>query len=209
MKYRASPSAKGRENFGSSPGGGERGGRRGGFPSCSWRRGRRSPPWRGRPPCCSVGSGRRRRSLFMAGKGLLRRANRLSGGAPGGAGGACGAGGEARGVLAAAEKGWEETGLLLSEQTARLDTVADTRRKTEARLEATGFRLSALRRVQEQRDWASSGVRAVLQHYLGRGNGDSEHGIFGVIGELIETDAPYERAVEAVLGERIQTPVVR
>jgi chromosome segregation protein len=63
--------------------------------------------------------------------------------------------------------------------------------------------------VQEQRDWASSGVRAVLQHYLGSGNGDSERGIFGVIGELIETDAPYERAVEAVLGERIQSIVVR
>ena len=124
-------------------------------------------------------------------------------------GGACVAEAEAREVLAAAEKAWEETGLLLSEQTARLDTVADTRRKTEARLEATDFRLSALSRVQEQRDWASSGVRAVLQHYLGSGNGDSERGIFGVIGELIETDAPYERAVEAVLGERIQSIVVR
>src|SRR3990170_1934189 len=124
-------------------------------------------------------------------------------------GGACVAEAEAREVLAAAEKAWEETGLLLSEQAARLDTVADTRRKTEARLEATDFRLSALSRVQEQRDWASSGVRAVLQHFLGGGNGDSERGIFGVIGELIETDAPYERAVEAVLGERIQSIVVR
>jgi chromosome segregation protein len=53
-------------------------------------------------------------------------------------------------------------------------------------------------------------VRAVLHHYQG-GNGDGagERGIFGVIGELIETDAPYERAVEAVLGERIQSIVVR
>src|SRR3990172_6214491 len=124
-------------------------------------------------------------------------------------GGACVAEAEAREVLAAAEKAWEETGLLLSEQTAHLETVVDTRRKTEARLEATDFRLSALSRVQEQRDWASSGVRAVLQHFLGGGNGDSERGIFGVIGELIETDAPYERAVEAVLGERIQSIVVR
>src|SRR3990172_9289923 len=124
-------------------------------------------------------------------------------------GGACVAEAEAREVLAAAEKAWEETGLLLSEQTARLDTVADTRRKTEARLEATDFRLSALSRLQEQRDWASSGVRAVLQHYLGNGDVGREHGIYGVIGELIETDAPYERAVEAVLGERIQSIVVR
>jgi len=111
--------------------------------------------------------------------------------------------------LAGVEKEWEKTGSLLAEQTARLDTVADTRRKTEGRLEATHSRLSALSRVQEQRDWASSGVRAVLQHYLGNGDVGREHGIYGVIGELIETDAPYERAVEAVLGERIQSIVVR
>ena len=72
--------------------------------------------------------------------------------------------------------------------------MTENRRKTESRLEATGSRLSALSRVQEQRDWASSGVRAVLHHYLEGGNGDGEgkRGIFGVIGELIETDAPYE-----------------
>jgi chromosome segregation protein len=117
----------------------------------------------------------------------------------------------AREELASAEKIWEETRSLVAEQGARLDTVTENRRKTESRLEATGSRLFALSRVQEQRDWASSGVRAVLHHYLGGGNGGGEgkQGIFGVIGELIETDAPYERAVEAVLGERIQSIVVR
>ena len=118
---------------------------------------------------------------------------------------------EVREALAAAERAWEETGSALADQAARLESVVDARRKTEGRLEATGSRLSALSRVQEQRDWASSGVRAVLHHYLGGGNGDrsDERGIFGVIGELIETDAAYERAVEAVLGERIQSIVVR
>ncbi|HBX44156.1 MAG TPA: chromosome segregation protein SMC [Deltaproteobacteria bacterium] len=118
---------------------------------------------------------------------------------------------EAGKTLGAAETSWEETGSLLAGQTTRLDTVAEIRRKTEGRLEATASRLSALSRVQEQRDWASSGVRAVLHHYQGGGNGDGvgERGIFGVIGELIDTDAPYERAVEAVLGERIQSIVVR
>ena len=118
---------------------------------------------------------------------------------------------EAGRTLGAAETSWEETGSLLAGQAARLDTVAEIRRKTEGRLEATASRLSALSRVQEQRDWASSGVRAVLHHYQGGGNGDGigEPGIFGVIGELIDTDAPYERAVEAVLGERIQSIVVR
>ncbi len=118
---------------------------------------------------------------------------------------------EAGKALGAAETSWEETGALLAGQNTHLDTVAEIRRKTEGRLEATASRLSALSRVQEQRDWASSGVRAVLQHYQEGGNGDGvgERGIFGVIGELIETDAPYERAVEAILGERIQSIVVR
>ncbi|MGB3400500.1 MAG: chromosome segregation protein SMC [Candidatus Deferrimicrobiaceae bacterium] len=124
---------------------------------------------------------------------------------------ACGEEEEAREALASAETAWGETGSLRGEQAARLDMLADVLRKAEGRLEATGSRLSALSRVQEQRDWASSGVRAVLHHYLGEGNGGGggERGIFGVIGELIETDAPYERAVEAVLGERIQSIVVR
>jgi chromosome segregation protein len=125
--------------------------------------------------------------------------------------GACAWEEEARERLASAEKEWEETKSLLAEQAARLDTVVDAHRKMEGKLEATGSRLSALSRVQEQRDWASSGVRAVLHHYLedGNSNGGGVRGIFGVIGELIETDAPYEMAVEAVLGERIQSIVVR
>ncbi len=125
--------------------------------------------------------------------------------------GACAEEEGAREDLASAEKAWEETRSLLAEQGARLETVTENRRRTESRLEGTGSRLSALSRVQEQRDWASSGVKAVLHHYLGGGNGDGEGqgGIFGVIGELIETDATYERAVEAVLGERIQSIVVR
>jgi chromosome segregation protein len=125
--------------------------------------------------------------------------------------GACAEEERAREALTSAERSWEETGSLRDEHAIRLDMLADVLRKTEGRLEATGSRLSTLSRVQEQRDWASSGVRAVLHHYLGKGNGDGggEPGIFGVIGELIETDAPYERAVEAVLGERIQSIVVR
>ena len=76
---------------------------------------------------------------------------------------------------------------------------------------AAASRLSALEGVHNRRDWASSGVRAVLHNYSGKGNGSGggERGIVGVVGELIETDAAYERAVEAVLGERIQSIVVR
>ena len=66
------------------------------------------------------------------------------------------------------------------------------------------------RGVHEQRDWTSSGVRAVLHHFRNGGAQESAaDGIFGVMGDLIETDAEYEKAVEAVLGERMQSVVVR
>lgn len=125
--------------------------------------------------------------------------------------GACTAEDEARAGLGAAEAAWEETRSLLSARAADLDAAADLRRRTEGRLEAARSRVAALSRVREQRDWASSGVRAVLHHYRENGNGHDNGGpgIVGVIGELIDTDVAYERAVEAVLGERIQSVVVR
>ena len=59
-------------------------------------------------------------------------------------------------------------------------------------------------------DWTSSGVRAVLHHFRNGGVRESAaDGIFGIMGDLIETDAEYEKAVEAVLGERMQSVVVR
>ncbi|MBI5419845.1 MAG: chromosome segregation protein SMC [Deltaproteobacteria bacterium] len=118
----------------------------------------------------------------------------------------------ARESLTAAERSWEETGALLAEAIARLDGVVEARRNAEGLLHASSSRLSTLSRLYEQRDWATSGVRAVLRHYNGHDDGTrdgGDKGIFGVIGDLVETDAPYEKAVEAVLGERMQSIVVR
>ncbi|GAB4372546.1 MAG: chromosome segregation protein SMC [Deltaproteobacteria bacterium] len=114
-------------------------------------------------------------------------------------------------ALAQAESRREEAAGALRETGRRLDAAAESRRAADNALAAAASRLSALERVQNRRDWASSGVRAVLHNYSGKGNGSggAERGIVGVIGELIETDAAYERAVEAVLGERIQSIVVR
>ena len=112
----------------------------------------------------------------------------------------------------ATERVWEETGALLAAAAFRLDAVVEARRKVEGILQASSSRLVAISRLYEQKDWTSSGVRAVLRHYNGQGNGGSvngDTGIYGVIGDLVETDAPYEKAVEAVLGERMQSIVVR
>src|SRR5512134_87669 len=126
--------------------------------------------------------------------------------------GACAEEASAREGRSAAERAWEETGVLLSEAAARLEAAVEAHRRAEGTLQESSSKRAALSRLYERKDWASSGVRAVLRHYHDRGNGGSageDSGIFGVIGDLVETDAPYERAVEAVLGERMQSIVVR
>jgi chromosome segregation protein len=118
----------------------------------------------------------------------------------------------AREELSEAARAWEETGALLVEAASRLDAAVEAHRRVDGALQASSSRLSTLSRLYEQKDWTSSGVRAVLRHYKEPGNGRSaegETGIYGLIGDLVETDAPYERAVEAVLGERMQSIVVR
>ncbi|MGE5664320.1 MAG: chromosome segregation protein SMC [Deltaproteobacteria bacterium] len=117
----------------------------------------------------------------------------------------------ARDALARAEKAWGEADVRLAGVAARLEILAAERLKAEAGLGAATSRLSALSKVYEARDWTSSGVRAVLHHFAApeRAGGGRERGIYGVVGDLIETDPPYERAVEAILGERIQSVVVR
>ncbi len=112
--------------------------------------------------------------------------------------------------LSGAESSWEQAGASLSETNARLDAAVAASRRAEGELQTAESRLSTLSRVYEQRDWTSSGVRAVLHHFRNGGQREEgTEGIFGVMGDLIETDAAYEKAVEAVLGERMQSVVVR
>ncbi|MBE0603073.1 MAG: hypothetical protein IH611_05525, partial [Deltaproteobacteria bacterium] len=117
---------------------------------------------------------------------------------------------EARESLSEAERSWNDTGVLLAETVLRLDAAVDGSRLAEGELQSAESRFSTLSRVHEQRDWTSSGVRAVLHHFRNGGARESAaDGIFGLMGDLIETDAEYEKAVEAVLGERMQSVVVR
>ncbi|MCL5966195.1 MAG: chromosome segregation protein SMC [Deltaproteobacteria bacterium] len=117
---------------------------------------------------------------------------------------------QAREALESAQAAWDGAGRRLDEVNARLDAVVETRRRAEGELAAADSRLSALSRLYGERDWTTSGVKAVLKYYRGEnGSRESAGAPLGVMGELIETDAPYERAVEAVLGERVQSIVVR
>ncbi|MBW6503418.1 chromosome segregation protein SMC [bacterium] len=116
----------------------------------------------------------------------------------------------AREALETAERSWEETGAALASANARLDASVEAARSAGSELRSAESRWATLSGLHDRMDWASSGVRAVLQHFRGAEESDrDDRGIFGVMGEMIETDAAYEKAVEAVLGERMQSVVVR
>ncbi|TFH28801.1 MAG: chromosome segregation protein SMC, partial [Deltaproteobacteria bacterium] len=116
----------------------------------------------------------------------------------------------AREALEVAERSWENTGAALSAANATLDESVEAARSAGSELRSAESRRATLSGIRERMDWASSGVRAVLQHFRGAEAADTDdRGIFGVMGEMIETDAAYEKAVEAVLGERMQSVVVR
>jgi len=116
----------------------------------------------------------------------------------------------AREALEAAERSWGETGAALAAANARLDETVEAARSAESELRSAESRRATLAGLHERMDWASSGVRAVLRHFRGvEAEGRGDRGIFGVMGEMIETDAAYEKAVEAVLGDRMQSVVVR
>ncbi|HQU14223.1 MAG TPA: hypothetical protein PKV70_08225, partial [Thermodesulfobacteriota bacterium] len=102
------------------------------------------------------------------------------------------------------------TGAALAAANARLDASVEAARSAGSELRSAESRQATLSGLHDRRDWASSGVRAVLRHFRGAEASDiDDRGIFGVMGEMIETDAAYEKAVEAVLGERMQSVVVR
>jgi chromosome segregation protein len=106
-----------------------------------------------------------------------------------------------------AEGAWVEAGRSLDEVTARLEEVGGRRREVEGTHRGASSRLDALVQLYEQRDWATEGVRAVLSR---KGEGREVGGaVLGILGELIETAPEHERAVEAVLGDRVQSVAVR
>ncbi|MFA6149173.1 MAG: chromosome segregation protein SMC [bacterium] len=116
----------------------------------------------------------------------------------------------AREALETAERSWEETGAALAAASARLDASVEAARSAESELRSAESRRATLSGLHDRMDWASSGVRAVLRHFRGaEESGGDDRAALRVMGEMIETDAAYEKAVEAVLGERMQSVVVR
>lgn len=65
-------------------------------------------------------------------------------------------------------------------------------------------RLASLKQIQQNMEGFHEGVRSVL-----KASKETLKGICGTVSEILFTDAEYEPAVEAVLGERLQYVVVR
>ncbi|HOX93803.1 MAG TPA: chromosome segregation protein SMC [Syntrophales bacterium] len=68
-------------------------------------------------------------------------------------------------------------------------------------------RLASLREFQNGHEWCSDGIRSVLR---AREEGNlSREAFFGLVADHIDVPEPYEVAVEAVLGEKLQYIIVR
>ena len=120
-----------------------------------------------------------------------------------------------RGTLAAARDRAAAELVSLEEQRKGLEAqeAAAERRLTEAeaqladaRVELASRRSSveALSELERAREGYGAGVRAVFAD----GRRDALHGIVGTVADLLEVPSGMERAIEAVLGERLQWVVV-
>ncbi len=86
----------------------------------------------------------------------------------------------------------------VAREQARVEEIDDTYRNTRSRLQS-------LLEMQANFEGYERGVKSIMERKA-EANGGS--GIRGLIAEVIETEPRYELAVEAVLGERLQTVVV-
>ena len=120
-----------------------------------------------------------------------------------------------RGVLAAARDRAAAELITLEAQRQRLEEqqVAAERRLTEAEAQLADARVElavrrssfeALSELERAREGYGAGVRAVFAD----GRREALHGIVGTVADLLEVPSGMERAIEAVLGERLQWVVV-
>ncbi|OFW62986.1 MAG: chromosome segregation protein SMC [Actinobacteria bacterium RBG_13_63_9] len=74
------------------------------------------------------------------------------------------------------------------------------------RMRETATRLDSLRELESRYEGYQEGVRAIL--LVRESQPSRSHSVMGLLAEVIEAPAEYERAVEAALGERLQYVVV-
>jgi chromosome segregation protein len=102
--------------------------------------------------------------------------------------------------LQAQIRGLEQKRRELSAAEARAQEILDTYTRTSSRLDS-------LREMQAKLEGLDRGVKAILdQREVRRAQG--KNGVYGLVAEIIETEPEYVPAVEAVLGERLESVLV-
>jgi chromosome segregation protein len=127
------------------------------------------------------------------------------------------------GLQARREQAAVDLAALLAERARLAEAVEEHARRLAAaeqrlaavRLDLAARRssLEALRELERAREGYGAGVRAVFGQALGAGETDRAEGaalpgVVGTVADLLDVPAGLERAVEAVLGERLQWVVV-
>jgi chromosome segregation protein len=106
-----------------------------------------------------------------------------------------------------------DRGIEAAEVTALIQTLLEAKEDQEKRSEAlkdqiheNRSRLVSLENLQKNYEGYQEGVRAIM---LKRQRETGTNGIYGLVAEVIEAPEPYEKALTAVLGDRLQYMIVR
>jgi chromosome segregation protein len=106
-----------------------------------------------------------------------------------------------------------ERALETAQVTASIQSLTTAKEEQESKVEAlkqqiqeTRSRLISLEDLQRNYEGYQEGVRAIM---LKREQAAAPNGIYGLVAEVIEAPEPYEKALTAVLGDRLQYVIVK
>jgi chromosome segregation protein len=120
--------------------------------------------------------------------------------------------GEAKSAMETFSLRARERAIEAAQVTAFIQTLSKTKDEQERRVESlkeqiqeSRSRLVSLEDLQRNYEGCQEGVRAIM---LKRQQETAPNGIYGLVAEVIEAPEPYEKALTAVLGERLQYVIV-
>jgi chromosome segregation protein len=106
-----------------------------------------------------------------------------------------------------------ERGLESAQVTASIQSLTKANEEQQSKVDAlkeqiqeTRSRLISLEDLQRNYEGYQEGVRAIM---LKREQAAAPNGIYGLVAEVIEAPEPYEKALTAVLGDRLQYVIVK
>ncbi len=113
---------------------------------------------------------------------------------------------ENRGRVEADARSTEEK---LQAQRSAIEVTRAELRSAKENLAQSATRLSSLREIERRYEGYGAGVQAIMLEAERRLAQEGRNGIYGLVADVIRTRPEYERAVESLLGERLQYVVVK